>query len=98
MRIYISGKISGTNIEKTKQKFKHVQEYYERLGHEVVNPFELETDLTKDWAHYMRIDIKAMMECDTIFVMNDYIESEGARLEYHIACMLGFRILRQWGM
>lgn len=98
MKIYLSGKISGTDLKETSEKFKTYQKHFEKLEHEVVNPFELTTDLTLDWCTYMKTDIKAMLDCDTIFVMNDYIDSIGAKLEFHIAVMLGYPIIRQWNI
>lgn len=96
MKIYLSGKISGTDIENTKVKFKTYQNRLELLGNIVVNPFELTSDLTLNWKTYMKTDIKAMMDCDTIFLFNDFIDSVGAKIEAQLAIDLGYDIIRQW--
>ena len=42
MKIYISGKISGTDLTETRKRFAAVAKATKRLGYEPVNP--LETD------------------------------------------------------
>lgn len=40
MKIYISGKISGTDLTETRARFAAVAEATKRLGYEPVNPLE----------------------------------------------------------
>ena len=49
----------------------------------------------KSWTWYMRKDIAGLMECDAIFLLKDWEESRGARLEYHIAQQLEIKIFRE---
>ena len=66
-----------------------------RLGYIVINPAEKteegEPDMT--WEDYMRLDIRAMMDCDTIFMLPNWTKSRGARLEHQIAVELDFTIM-----
>ena len=93
MKIYLSGKISGTDIEKTRQRFKNWQVYFEMQSNEVVNPFEIHNGETKNWNEYMKKDISELMGCDTIFMMIGWSKSKGALLEFHIANELGFKVI-----
>ena len=40
MKIYISGKISGTDLTETRKRFAAVAKATKRLGYEPVNPLE----------------------------------------------------------
>ena len=99
MKVYISGKITGLPIEEAKQNFKNCERWLLEDGYEVVNPMELpeheaiiadkELSTEEQWRLHMKADIKAMMDCDGIFVMMNYIESKGAKIEYKLAMELG---------
>ena len=40
MKIYISGKISGTDLKETRKRFAAVAKAMKRLGYEPVNPLD----------------------------------------------------------
>ena len=92
MKVYISGKITGD--ANYKQKFKNAENTLLSAGFEVFNPAEQE-DTGKSWTWYMRKDIAGLMECDAIFLLKDWEESRGARLEYYIAQRLEMKIFRE---
>lgn len=83
--IYIAGKISGEPIAQCTIKFGTIQKEIERAGHKAVNPLEVVIDPTTTWNQAMRKDIKALMDCDAIFLLADYKNSRGAMLEAQIA-------------
>lgn len=92
MIVYISGPMTGLP-DHNYPAFNAAAKYLRDLGHQVVNPAELSTPSPeKEWHHYMRDDIKAMMDCDSIYLLPGWTNSKGARLEYHIAVALGFRL------
>ena len=101
MKIYISGKISGLPIEAAKAKFKWHAGFLELKGYEPVNPFDTEpifekpiTEYTKDeiWAIFMAADIKELFACEAIYMLKDWGQSKGARVEYAIAKEIGLKI------
>ena len=92
MKVYISGKITGD--ADYKQKFKAAQNILESAGFEVFNPAEQE-DTGKSWTWNMKKDIAGLMECDAIFLLKDWEESRGARLECYIAQQLEMKIFRE---
>lgn len=94
MKIYISGKISDLPIKQVKEKFKWHSGFLSMKGHEPVNPLEVSPfDETKNWNDYMVSDIAALLECDAIYMLKDWGQSKGARIEYSIARELGLQIL-----
>ena len=93
-RIYISGKISGIENEAPKL-FNDAEILLKEQGFEVVNPMTINHEHDKSWLSYMKEDIKAMMDCDSIYMLNNWKKSKGAKAERDIARQLGFTILYQ---
>lgn len=89
-KIYISGKITG--IENSAMSiFQNAETKLSEFGYSVVNPMKLNHDHDKDWHSYMRVDIKALVDCDEIYMLNNWTDSKGAILEHTIAMMLGIK-------
>ena len=65
------------------------------MGYVVVNPLDIpeksfdgpDRDY-KLWQYYMRESIKLLMDCDQIYMLEDWENSRGARLEQKIALEL----------
>ena len=62
------------------------------LGHEVINPAEINPDVHMSWADCMRSDIQALVTCDAIQMLHGWEKSKGATLEHHIAERLEMEI------
>lgn len=97
MKIYIAGKISGLSYSEAVAKFAKAADLLRRLGHEPVNPMEV-NGLDGDgkeypWAEYMKRDIPILLDCDAIYLLPDWQDSKGARLEKYIADELGMLIV-----
>lgn len=85
MKIYIAGKISGLNRDDVIKKFEAAQKSLVAKGHQVFIPSVLpayEEVSHEDYLHicYAMIDI-----CDAVYMLSDWQQSEGARLEYEYA-------------
>ena len=94
MRIYISGKISGLPIEEAKQRFADSQALLESIGFEVVNPLEVGLcDEKASWESHMVKDIELLLGCDAIYMMDNWVDSTGASIEYDIAIRMGKDVL-----
>lgn len=90
-RVYISGKITGLPERKYKKLFSNAEALLLSKGYDVINPAALdEAEDTTDWAweDYMRRDIKLLCGCDYIYLLPNWRDSQGARLEYMVADML----------
>ena len=85
MKIYISGKISGTDLTETRKRFAAVAKAMKRIGVEPVNP--LENGLTEhdSWEAHMLKDIADLLHCNAIYMLQGWEESKGARIEHYIA-------------
>mgnify|MGYP002142675673 FL=1 len=84
MRIYIAGPMTGLP-DLNFPAFHTEAKKWRDLGHEVVNPAEINPDHTMPWALCMRRDIAALVTCDTIVLLPNWRLSRGATLEQHIA-------------
>jgi nucleoside 2-deoxyribosyltransferase len=91
-KIYISGKISGIEEEAYKL-FSKAEELLISQGYEVVNPFKLNHEHDKTWTSYMRVCIKALCDCDCIYILKNHNESKGALIEIDIAIKLKLEVV-----
>lgn len=89
--IYVAGPMTGyTNLNFP--AFNFVADGLRSVGWTVVNPAELNVGIQNDWKACMVEDIKHLMECDAIFMLNGWKKSKGASLEHHIAKELGMKV------
>lgn len=103
---YISGRISGTNIDRTKERF--YEKHYELLNmfnaDRVVNPFDLNKgDYDNTWEFYMKECIKRLCDCTHIYMLDGFEYSRGAVAELIVAKWLGIEVMFEsnninWGM
>lgn len=92
MKIYISGKISGLQKRDYRGKFKAAANRLRMQGHTVVDPSRLDVyDLT--YAQCMAIDTTLLSFCDGIYMLDNWQDSNGAKLEKEYAESLGLVII-----
>ena len=88
---YIAGPMTGMpglNFE----NFNRVATELRNQYFEVANPAEINPDLDADWTECMRADIKQLVDCDAIYMLDGWETSRGASIEYIIAKALGMQI------
>ena len=88
-KIYLSGKISGD--PNFKEKFAQKAKELTDQGHLVFNP-ALHPDMFT-WEQFMELDLKALANCDSIYLLDDWKDSRGAKIEYDEALRLGKEVL-----
>ena len=93
MKIYISGKISGTDLTETRKRFAAVAKVTKRLGYEPVNPLENGLSEHDSWKAHMLKDIADLLQCKAIYMLQGWQESKGARIEHYIATKIGMPIM-----
>lgn len=83
-KIYISGKISGT--DDYLERFAVAEKELSEQGYEVVNPAYEGTKL-KDASYedYMELSFQLLKDCDIIYMLKDWRTSPGANQEYGYA-------------
>lgn len=90
---YLSGPMSGLP-ELNFPAFNRAAAKLRALGMRIVNPAEHQgLPDGSPWADYMRQDIRLLMDCQGIVMLPGWEQSNGARLEHHIAEALGLPVL-----
>lgn len=52
-------------------------------GHEVINPWKIHHERPcNDWGDYILDDLQRIRECDAVYFLSNYRESNGAMTEY----------------
>ncbi|MDR0206662.1 MAG: DUF4406 domain-containing protein [Bacteroidales bacterium] len=92
MKVYLAGKISGLNYTDIFVKFNAAEFLLKQAGYTVVNPIRL---VSQDWLweKCMKVCIGGLVQCDAIYLLPDWAESRGAKLEYHIAQELKLKLI-----
>ena len=87
MKIYISGKITGTTDYKERFQEADDELKSEYPDAEIVNPVKLCEHLTEgtSWEHYMVKDLKELKACTHIYFLKGWEKSRGARVEFCVA-------------
>lgn len=94
--VYISGKITGEPIDEVRLKFFLAEIILESKGYKVFNPTKFNKEKPdKTWNDYMSVCLSELVHCDTIYMLKDWGQSRGARVEYATAKELGIKILFQ---
>lgn len=95
MKIYVSGPITGIP-NKNREVFNSTAERLRSLGHEALNPFDLEAidNYGDDWTLNMRRDLQYLVDCESLCLLPGWEESKGARLEVIVALGLGLKLYR----
>ncbi len=94
MKVYISGPMTGVK-DYNRQAFKAAEEKIKAMGYEVVNPCKLDHSGNGKWEEYMRTDIKALMDCDAIYMLKGWEDSNGAIIELKLALDLKFGLIHE---
>jgi hypothetical protein len=93
MKIYIAGPMTGYPDFNFPAFHKEAAKLRKK-GYTVINPAEVNPDVTMSWAECMRKDIAELVQCDAIKLLPGWENSKGATLEHHIAERLELKILK----
>lgn len=92
LKIYIAGKVTGEDHLECAAKFAKAKEEIEAAGFIAVNPLEVVGSFDVPWEIAMRRCVKALMDCDKVFMLPCCAKSRGARLETRLASEFAFPI------
>lgn len=96
-KIYISGKITGT--DDYMQRFEEAEKALNNMfpGVSVINPAKVNAAMPTDttYEQYMAMSFTMLDMCDTIYMMQGWEHSNGAKKEIIKAKELGLKILYQ---
>ncbi len=93
MKLYLAGPMTGFPFLNF-PAFAAEAARLRGLGFEIVSPAELNADSDGDWLTCMRVDVRALVECDGVALLDGWEGSEGATLEHEIAHRLGLAVFR----
>lgn len=96
MRLYISGPVTGRdnlNIE----NFERAADALSAKGYSVVIPHWF-TNPSMSWQDAMKRCIEAMMKCDAVALLPDWLNSRGAIIERQLADSLKMQVatVKEW--
>ena len=94
-KIYIAGPMTGLP-EFNYPAFHKAADDLRSLGNTVVNPAELfDGQLGLEWLDYMRAGLKALLDCEAIYMLKGYRQSRGAMIELNLAVQLGLPVTHE---
>lgn len=94
-KCYIAGKITGQLKKTYEAKFRAAEIAVSILGYDHVNPCTLNHDHDKSYYSYLKTALMAMLECNAVYALSDWQESNGANIEIDLAKKLGIYIIYQ---
>ena len=89
--VYISGPMSGYE-DFNCPAFDRAEAKLRKRGWRTINPADHGIVPDWSWGDYLRLDIRELSYCDSIYMLNGWASSKGARLERHIAKELGMTV------
>lgn len=95
MKIYLSGKVSDLPPEKVRANFAQAADQIRAFGHEPISPLDSGIDYYDKWEKHIAADIAMLLNCDAIYLLKDWKDSKGARIEKAIANECGKAIYLQ---
>ncbi|PXV61196.1 uncharacterized protein DUF4406 [Dysgonomonas alginatilytica] len=93
MRIYISGPISGLPFEEVQKAFNEAERVLRLNEWETINPLNNGLPKESTWNEHMRADLKLLLDCEAIYLLQGWHKSMGACMELDIARGLGMEIV-----
>lgn len=93
MKVYISGPITGHHYNEVESCFNTSEDKLKSLGYETVNPLNNGLPKESTWDEHMKADLKLLLDCDAIYLLDGWEHSKGAIIEFELAKSLGIKIL-----
>lgn len=91
MRLYLSGPMNGLP-QHNFPAFEKARALLRSVGYEVVCPAELGRHDGWAWEDYLRRDLKVMLDCEAVALLEGWERSNGAMLETDVAVRLRMRV------
>lgn len=93
MRVFISGKISGLSRDEAVKRFSDAETLLQQMDFDTVNPINSGLDSESTWFNHMNESIRLLGGCDAIFMLSNWRESRGAKIEHNFAVGAGLAVM-----
>jgi hypothetical protein len=92
-RCYIAGPITGIPEKIYKNAFEAAKRHIQASGNFIpVSPVELNHVHDNTWEAFMKVDLRAMLTCQAIYMLDGWENSKGATIEWQLAGILGMEV------
>lgn len=88
MKVYLSIPISNLDLTAQREKADLIKARLSREGHEVVSPFDIYAGKNPTYADHICCDLRAMIDCDAVYMCKGWHSSCGCHIEYETAVNL----------
>lgn len=96
LRAYISGPISGLDLQERVEAFKRAQIFLEGLGFEVFNPMENGLPANSSTHAHMHRDLSELTNEEhpyhVIYMLRRWTHSKGCKVEFDVATAIGMEV------
>lgn len=92
-KVYISGAIAHYDMNERKEAFADAEQCLRGMGFSPVNPFKNGLPDEAHWREHMRADIRLLLDCEFIYMLQGWELSKGAKLELDVASSCGIKVL-----
>lgn len=94
MKVYISGPITGLPYKEVEKAFSKAEIRLKEQEYEVVNPLNNGLPRESTWNEHMRADLKLLLDCDAIYMLDGLDNSKGAQIELKLAFDLCIKAIK----
>jgi hypothetical protein len=92
--IYVAGKVTGLPTEEVLRKFDNAKNKLEANGYKVLNPCDFISP-SESWETAMRLASTLLNMSDSIYMLPDWKDSEGAKWEFTQAVKFGLSVIHE---
>ena len=92
-KVYISGAIAHYDMNERKEAFANAEMRLQSMGFNPVNPFKNGLPDEAHWREHMRADIRLLLDCEFIYMLQGWELSKRAKLELDVASSCGIKVL-----
>lgn len=94
MKIYIAGKITGLPPAVVRQSFEMAKLQLQNWGYNPISPLDNECT-SMCWCDQMRACLDMLLDCKGIYLLSNWEDSDGAKIEMTFARKRGMYIIEQ---
>jgi hypothetical protein len=94
-KCYIAGKIGKLPKEEYEFNFAVASIEVASIDMIPISPIELPHNHGKTWNEYMKEDLIAMLQCQSVYALRNWRQSPGATIEVETAKSVGIEIIYQ---